>query len=83
MRNMLLNLFFFPKCTLQVVQEAEPPLSKYYRHISKGAWPFSSRRVTKHWVHGFACLCTLLLSVSCAGCQKHQASAFSTVHRAV
>ena len=28
---------------LQVVQEAEPPLSTYYRHISKGAWPFSSR----------------------------------------
>jgi cycloartenol synthase len=28
---------------LQVTQEADPPLSKYYRHISKGAWPFSSR----------------------------------------
>ncbi|GBG00568.1 cycloartenol synthase [Raphidocelis subcapitata] len=27
----------------QVVQEAEPPLERYYRHISKGAWPFSSR----------------------------------------
>jgi cycloartenol synthase len=26
-----------------VVQEADPPLSRYYRHISKGAWPFSSR----------------------------------------
>lgn len=27
----------------QVVQEADPPLSAFYRHISKGAWPFSSR----------------------------------------
>jgi hypothetical protein len=27
----------------QVVDEAAPPLSEYYRHISKGAWPFSSR----------------------------------------
>eukprot|EP00879_Flechtneria_rotunda_P014928 GHRR01015598.1.p1 GENE.GHRR01015598.1~~GHRR01015598.1.p1 ORF type:complete len:610 (+),score=118.28 GHRR01015598.1:42-1871(+) len=27
----------------QVVQEADPPLSKYYRHISRGAWPFSTR----------------------------------------
>eukprot|EP00775_Hariotina_reticulata_P008841 gene8841-9020_t len=27
----------------QVVQEADPPLATYYRHISKGAWPFSSR----------------------------------------
>ena len=27
----------------QVVQEAEAPLDKYYRHISKGAWPFSTR----------------------------------------
>lgn len=27
----------------QVVQEAEAPLSAYYRHISKGAWPFSTR----------------------------------------
>eukprot|EP00878_Enallax_costatus_P022882 GHUV01024316.1.p1 GENE.GHUV01024316.1~~GHUV01024316.1.p1 ORF type:complete len:552 (+),score=141.41 GHUV01024316.1:1059-2714(+) len=27
----------------QVVQEADPPLSAYYRHISKGAWPFSTR----------------------------------------
>jgi len=26
-----------------VVQEADPPLERYYRHISKGAWPFSSR----------------------------------------
>ncbi len=28
---------------LQVVTESEPPLERYYRHISKGAWPFSSR----------------------------------------
>lgn len=28
---------------MQVVQEADAPLSAYYRHISKGAWPFSSR----------------------------------------
>lgn len=28
---------------LQVVEEAQAPLAKYYRHISKGAWPFSSR----------------------------------------
>ncbi|KAF6266299.1 cycloartenol synthase [Scenedesmus sp. NREL 46B-D3] len=28
---------------MQVVQEAAPPLSRFYRHISKGAWPFSSR----------------------------------------
>ncbi|PSC70347.1 Cycloartenol synthase isoform B [Micractinium conductrix] len=27
----------------QVVEEAQQPLSEYYRHISKGAWPFSSR----------------------------------------
>lgn len=27
----------------QVVDEAQAPLAKYYRHISKGAWPFSSR----------------------------------------
>ncbi|WIA35779.1 hypothetical protein OEZ86_004168 [Tetradesmus obliquus] len=27
----------------QVVTEAAPPLSRYYRHISRGAWPFSSR----------------------------------------
>ena len=27
----------------QVVEEAEAPLSTYYRHISKGAWPFSTR----------------------------------------
>eukprot|EP00889_Picochlorum_renovo_P006800 jgi/Picre1/33830/NNA_001309.t1 len=27
----------------QVIEEAQPPLSKYYRHISKGAWPFSTR----------------------------------------
>mmetsp|Transcript_18558 Transcript_18558/g.52140 ORF Transcript_18558/g.52140 Transcript_18558/m.52140 type:complete len:764 (-) Transcript_18558:390-2681(-) len=27
----------------QVVEEAEQPLSEYYRHISKGAWPFSTR----------------------------------------
>ncbi len=27
----------------QVVEEARQPLSKYYRHISKGAWPFSTR----------------------------------------
>ncbi|MEW5319594.1 MAG: hypothetical protein WDW38_010738 [Sanguina aurantia] len=27
----------------QVVEEAAAPLSKYYRHISKGAWPFSTR----------------------------------------
>ncbi|KAI7837939.1 hypothetical protein COHA_008245 [Chlorella ohadii] len=27
----------------QVIEEAQAPLSEYYRHISKGAWPFSSR----------------------------------------
>jgi len=27
----------------QVVEEAQQPLSEYYRHISKGAWPFSTR----------------------------------------
>jgi cycloartenol synthase len=27
----------------QVVEEAQAPLSEYYRHGSKGAWPFSSR----------------------------------------
>lgn len=27
----------------QVVTEADPPLSRYYRHISEGAWPFSTR----------------------------------------
>ncbi|KXZ42931.1 hypothetical protein GPECTOR_110g223 [Gonium pectorale] len=27
----------------QVIEEAAPPLAAYYRHISKGAWPFSSR----------------------------------------
>jgi len=27
----------------QVIEEAQPPLSKYYRHVSKGAWPFSTR----------------------------------------
>jgi cycloartenol synthase len=27
----------------QVIEEAQPPLKKYYRHISKGAWPFSTR----------------------------------------
>ena len=27
----------------QVIEEAQAPLSKYYRHISKGAWPFSTR----------------------------------------
>lgn len=27
----------------QVVTEAAPPLARYYRHISKGAWPFSTR----------------------------------------
>lgn len=26
-----------------MVEEAEQPLSEYYRHISKGAWPFSTR----------------------------------------
>ncbi len=26
-----------------MVEEAQAPLSRYYRHISKGAWPFSSR----------------------------------------
>jgi len=29
--------------TTQVDAEAEPPLEAYYRHISKGAWPFSTR----------------------------------------
>ncbi len=28
---------------MQVIEEAQPPLSKWYRHVSKGAWPFSSR----------------------------------------
>ena len=32
----------FIKAT-QVVEEAQQPLAKYYRHISKGAWPFSTR----------------------------------------
>ena len=27
----------------QVVEEAQAPLATYYRHISKGAWPFSTR----------------------------------------
>ena len=27
----------------QVVAEAQEPLPRFYRHISKGAWPFSSR----------------------------------------
>lgn len=27
----------------QVDAESEPPLEEYYRHISKGAWPFSTR----------------------------------------
>lgn len=27
----------------QVIEEAQEPLSDYYRHISKGAWPFSTR----------------------------------------
>lgn len=27
----------------QVVEEAQAPLSTFYRHISKGAWPFSTR----------------------------------------
>lgn len=27
----------------QVVEEAQAPLSAFYRHISKGAWPFSTR----------------------------------------
>ena len=27
----------------QVIEEAQAPLSRYYRHISKGAWPFSTR----------------------------------------
>lgn len=26
-----------------MIEEAQPPLSAFYRHISKGAWPFSSR----------------------------------------
>lgn len=26
-----------------MVEEAQQPLSEYYRHISKGAWPFSTR----------------------------------------
>ncbi len=28
---------------MQVVEEAQQPLEEYYRHISKGAWPFSTR----------------------------------------
>ena len=27
----------------QVIEEAQEPLSEFYRHISKGAWPFSTR----------------------------------------
>jgi len=27
----------------QVLADAAPPLGKYYRHISKGAWPFSTQ----------------------------------------
>ena len=27
----------------QVIEEAQEPLGEYYRHISKGAWPFSTR----------------------------------------
>jgi len=27
----------------QVREDCRPPLAKYYRHISKGAWPFSTR----------------------------------------
>jgi hypothetical protein len=27
----------------QIVEEAEQPLSRNYRHVSKGAWPFSTR----------------------------------------
>ena len=27
----------------QVIEEAQQPLEEYYRHISKGAWPFSTR----------------------------------------
>ena len=27
----------------QVIEEAQAPLEEYYRHISKGAWPFSTR----------------------------------------
>ena len=27
----------------QVDVESDPPLSEFYRHISKGAWPFSTR----------------------------------------
>jgi cycloartenol synthase len=27
----------------QIIEEAGQPLSRYYRHISKGAWPFSNR----------------------------------------
>ena len=26
-----------------MIEEAQAPLNKYYRHISKGAWPFSTR----------------------------------------
>ena len=28
---------------LQVIAEVEEPKEKWYRHVSKGAWPFSSR----------------------------------------
>lgn len=27
----------------QVIQEVPEPLERYYRHVSKGAWPFSTR----------------------------------------
>lgn len=27
----------------QIIEEAEQPLSRNYRHVSKGAWPFSTR----------------------------------------
>ena len=36
------DLCFFQSPS-KVVEEAQAPLSEYYRLLSKGAWPFSSR----------------------------------------
>lgn len=32
-----------PMCTVQAREDVPGPLNKWYRHISKGAWPFSTR----------------------------------------
>lgn len=31
------------RACMQVRDDCPPPLSRWYRHISKGAWPFSTR----------------------------------------